>query len=84
MHEVWGIWSVYFAHSYSYGERETNEKKNSLARRFISKGKDIATVSDYTVQKIENWINNLPRRILGYRTSEELFRRHFNRIISAA
>ena len=46
------------------GERGTNEKQNSLARRFIpkGKGKDIATVSDYTLQKTEDWINNLPRK----------------------
>ena len=56
---------VYFAHPYSSGERGTNEKQNSLVRRFIPKGKDIATVSDYTLQKTEDWINNLPRKILG-------------------
>ena len=75
---------VYFAHPYSSGERGTNEKQNSLVRRFIPKGKDIAAVSDYTVQKTEDWINNLPRKILGYRTPEELFQEHLNRIVSAA
>ena len=75
---------VYFAHPYSSGERGTNEKQNSLVRRFIPKGKDIATVSDYTVQKTEDWINNLPRKILGYRTSEELFQEQLNHIASAA
>ena len=75
---------VYFAHPYSSGERGTNEKQNSLVRRFIPKGKDIARVSDYTVQKTQEWINNLPRRILGYRTSQELFQEHLDRISSAA
>ena len=42
---------VYFAHPYSSGERGINEKQNSLVRRFIPKGKDIAAVSDYTVLK---------------------------------
>lgn len=75
---------VYFAHPYSSGERGANEKQNSLVRRFIPKGKDIATVSDYTVQKTEDWINNLPRKILGYRTSEELFQEQLDHIASAA
>ena len=65
------------------GERGTNEKQNSLVRRFIPKGKDIATVSDYTLQKTKDWINDLPRKILGYRTPEELFQEHLNRIASA-
>jgi len=63
---------------------ETNEKQNSLVRRFIPKGKDICTVSDHTVQKTEDWINNLPRKILGCRTSEELFQEHLHRFTSAA
>ena len=75
---------VYFAHPYSSGERGTNEKQNSLVRRFIPKGKDIARVSDYTVQKTQEWINNLPRKILGYRTSRELFQEHLDRIASSA
>ena len=60
------------------------EKQNSLVRRFIPKGKDISSVSDYTVQKTEDWINNLPKKILGYHTSEDLFQEHLHRIASAA
>lgn len=42
---------VYYAHPYSPGERGTNEKQNSIVRRFISKGQDIGKVSDYTISK---------------------------------
>ncbi|MGP1585328.1 MAG: IS30 family transposase, partial [Schwartzia sp. (in: firmicutes)] len=65
-------------------ERGTNEKQNSLVRRFIPEGKDIARVSAYTVQKTQEWINNLPRRLLGYRTARELFQEHLDRVSSAA
>ena len=65
---------VYFTHPYSSGERGTNEKQNSLVRRFIPKGKDMSTVPDYVVQKVQDWINGLPRRLLGYRTPDELSR----------
>lgn len=65
--------SVYFAHPYSSGERGTNEKQNSIVRRFIPKGKDIGKVSAYTIQTAENFINNLPRKMFGYRTPRELF-----------
>ena len=75
---------VYFSHPYSSGERGTNEKQNSLVRRFIPKGKDISTVPDYVVQKAQDWINALPRRIFGYRTSEELFNEQISLLSSAA
>lgn len=64
---------IYFAHPYSSGERGTNEKQNSIVRRFIPKGKDIGKVSDYIVKKVEDFINNLPRKMFDYRTPRELF-----------
>jgi len=64
---------VYFAHPYSSGERGTNEKQNSIVRRFIPKGKDMGEVSIYTIQKAEDFINDLPRKMFGYRTPRELF-----------
>jgi len=63
---------VYFAHPYSAWERGTNENQNRMIRRFIPKGTDISKVSDNDVKGIEEWMNNYPRRILGYRTPNEL------------
>ena len=74
---------VYFTHPYSSGERGTNEKQNSLVRRFIPKGKDISAVPEYVVQKVQDWINRLPRRLLGYHTPEELFKEQIARLSSA-
>lgn len=65
--------NVYFAHPYSSWERGTNENQNCIARRFIPKGKDIGEVPDYTVHKSEDFINDLPRKMFGYRTPRELF-----------
>ncbi|MDQ0219792.1 IS30 family transposase [Peribacillus cavernae] len=64
---------VYFTHPYTSSERGTNERHNGLIRRFIPKGKAIASVSDVTISYAENWCNQLPRKILGYRTPEECF-----------
>lgn len=63
---------VYFAHPYSAWERGTNENQNKMIRRFIPKGTDIATMSDKEIKEIENWMNNYPRKILSYRTANEL------------
>lgn len=64
---------IYYAHPYSSFERGTNEKQNSLVRRFIPKGADMNKVSHFVVKKVQNWINELPRKIFDYRSSKELF-----------
>jgi transposase, IS30 family len=65
--------AVYFAHPYSSGERGTNEKQNSLVRRFIPKGKDMSSVTEYAINKVEQWINELPRKMFEYRSPQALF-----------
>lgn len=35
---------------------------------FITKGQDIGKVPDYVIQKAEDFINDLPRRMFGYCT----------------
>lgn len=63
---------VYFAHPYSAWERGTNENQNKMIRRFIPKGTDISKVSSRDIEIIQNWMNNYPRKILGYKTANEL------------
>lgn len=64
---------IYFAHPYSSFERGTNEKQNSLVRRFFPKGKSFVSVSDEAVACVEDWINNLPRKIFNYHSALEIF-----------
>ncbi len=63
---------VYFAHPYSSWERGTNENQNRMIRRFIPKGTDISKLSDKDIKRIEDWMNSYPRKILGYKTPNEL------------
>lgn len=63
---------IYYAHPYSSWERGTNEKSNKLIRRFIPKGTDISKISGAEVKRIEHWMNNYPRRILNYKTANEM------------
>lgn len=74
---------VYFAHPYSSWERGTNECHNRMLRRFIPKGKNIENYSDEDIQFFADRINSLPRKILGYRTPEELFEQELDRIYAA-
>lgn len=65
---------VYYAHPYSSYERGTNEKQNSLVRRFFPKGKSFDSITDEQIAFVEQWINNLPRKIFGYRSSNFIFK----------
>lgn len=62
---------IYFAHAYSSWERGTNENHNRMIRRFIYKGLDIDGFTDQEIKQIEDWMNNYPRRILGYNTPNQ-------------
>ena len=63
--------SLFYAHPYSSFERGTNENHNGIIRRFIPKGKSIDDVSDDLVQRVESYMNGLPRKRFGYQTPIE-------------
>ncbi len=46
-------------------------------RRFLPKGTDFRKVTVTYIQRVEDWINNYPREILGFETSGDLFDRQF-------
>ena len=64
---------IYYAHPYSSWERGSNENANRIIRRFIPKGSDISKFTHKQIKRIEEWINNYPRKILNFKTAEEMF-----------
>lgn len=40
---------------------------------FFSEGKSFDHVTDEQLAYVENWINNLPRKILHYKSAKEIF-----------
>jgi len=64
---------IYYAHPYSSWERGSNENANRIIRRFIPKGCDISKFTCKQIRRIEEWINNYPRKILNFKTAEEMF-----------
>ncbi len=71
---------VYFTHPYSSWEKGTNECHNKLLRRFIPKGVSMTGYSAEDIAYMADWANTLPRKILGYRTPDELFEAELDRI----
>ena len=64
---------VYFAHPSSPWERGTNENTNGLIRQFFPKGTDFADVSPHEIRKVQSLLNDRPRKVLEYRTPNEVF-----------
>ena len=64
---------TYFAHPYSSGERGSNENGNKLLRIFLPKGCNINEYSEDCVMRANELINTKIRKILGYKSSLELF-----------
>src|SRR5699024_10555736 len=74
---------IYFAHPYASWERGSNERHNGLIRRFIKKGQPIHEYSDEQIDRVADWMNTLPRKILGYQAPNEAFAQFVDCVASA-
>ena len=63
----------YFADPYSSYQRGTNENTNGLIRRFLPKKMSFENLDQEELDRIVEELNNRPRKILGYRTPNEVF-----------
>jgi len=66
---------TFFADPYSSWQRGTNENTNGLIRQYLPKGSDFSAVTYQRVARIEQSLNNRPRKCLGYRTPAEVLGR---------
>lgn len=66
--------SQYFAEAYSSWQRGTNENINKMIRRFLPKGTSFKKLKQEDVKRIEKWVNNYPRKILNFKTSEAYYK----------
>lgn len=71
---------AFYCHPYSSWERGSNENNNRLIRRHIPKGEDFDEKQDRDIEYIENWINNYPRGIFGFKTSAQLFEEEIKKL----
>ena len=61
--------NIYYAHPYCSGERGSNENNNRMIRRWIPKGTSIDDISQEYIKKVEEWINNYPRAMFDYKST---------------
>ncbi len=64
---------IYFCYPYHSWERGTNENTNGLIRQYLPKGKIYDKIKQSDIKKIENKLNNRPRKRLNYLTPREVF-----------
>lgn len=71
---------LYYCHPYCSCERGTNERINREIRRLVPKGTNLAKFTNTDVKQIQDWLNNYPRKVLNFATSQELFDYHLKQI----
>jgi transposase, IS30 family len=63
---------IYFAHPYASWERGLNENTNGLIRQYFPKKYDFARITAAELQRVEDLLNNRPRKTLGYLTPNQV------------
>jgi len=69
---------TFHADPYSSWQRGTNENANGLLRYYFPKGTDFSKVSDEDLEDVIWELNNRPRKLLQYKTAQEVFNEHLN------
>lgn len=64
----------YFAHPYHSWERGANENMNGLLRQYFPKGRSMAKLSHAHIRNSIERLNNRPKKCLGYRTPNQVFK----------
>lgn len=69
---------LYFAKPYHSWERGANENMNGLIRQYFPKGTSFESVSEIDLQRVQNILNNRPRKKLGFLTPNEFILTKFD------
>ena len=64
---------VYCAHPHSPWQRGTSENTNGLIRDFFPKGTDFHKITSKELKKVQDLINERPRKTLNWKKPENLF-----------
>ncbi len=65
--------SCYFATPYHSWERGLNEHTNGLVRQYFPKSTSFENITEKEIKKVENLLNNRPRKVLGYLKPKEVY-----------
>jgi len=68
--------NCYFAKPYHAWERGLNEHTNGLVRQYLPKKTEFCNLTQEKINEIENKLNSRPRKVLDWRTPEEVLLGH--------
>lgn len=54
-------------------ERGLNENTNGLIRQYFPKNCDFTTITAQQIKRVMNKLNNRPRKLLGFKTPNQVF-----------
>lgn len=69
----WLNCKAYYCDPYASYQRGSNENVNGLIRRLYKKGTNFNEISDEEIYELQEKINNMPRKLLGWKSSNEKF-----------
>lgn len=64
---------IYFADPHAPWQKPAVENMNGIIRQYVEKGCDITQISRQEIKKIENKINDSPRKKLNFKTPRQCF-----------
>ena len=64
---------TYFCDAYKPRQKALVEKMNSMIHRILPKNIDIITITQEVLDDVADILNNLPRKIFGYKTPNEFW-----------
>lgn len=76
--------ATYFTHPYCSSERGSVENRHLFFRRFIPKGTDLETIPDDFIEWLEDYFNNKPMKVLGFKTPNQVWNEELNITARAA
>lgn len=65
----------YYCHPSNPQERGSNEKQNQMIRRHFPKGTSFDGIPDSEIERVTDWLNKYPRKLLEWGCSQILFER---------
>lgn len=71
---------IFYCHPFCSSERGSNENQNRIIRRFIAKGTPISGYSDEYIKQTENYLNDMPRKLLNWQSARDLWLSELSRL----